>query len=237
MLEIRELSAYYGPIRALQDVSLDVHAGEIVALIGANGAGKSTLLNTISGLLAPRRGQIVFQGKNIAGRPAESIVRLGISLVPERRQVFSTLSVQDNLLLGAYQRYSRERQRVEQDMARMLQLFPILERRLHQMGGTLSGGEQQMLAIARGLMSRPKLLLLDEPSVGLAPLIVREILRIVAELRAQGVTILLVEQNARAALEVADRAYVLENGQIALAGQAKELMQHAGVMDAYLGKR
>ncbi|MBI4788126.1 MAG: ABC transporter ATP-binding protein [Chloroflexi bacterium] len=237
MLDIHDLSTYYGPIRALKGVALNVQHGEIVALIGANGAGKTTLLNTIAGLLKPRQGQILYQGRNIAGDPPEAIVRAGISLVPERRQIFSTLSVRDNLLLGAYARASSDGNAVEVDVAQMYALFPVLEQRKSQMGGTLSGGEQQMLAIARGLMSRPKLLLLDEPSVGLAPLIVREILRIVADLRTRGTTIMLVEQNARAALQVADRGYVLENGQIALEGSAEELVRNANVQKAYLGRQ
>src|SRR5512142_1215529 len=200
MLQVHDLSTFYGPVRALAAVSLHIQAGEIVALIGANGAGKTTLLNTVSGLLKPKHGRILFEGCDIAGFPAESIVRAGICLVPERRQIFSTLSVHDNLRLGAYTRARRDGKSLEVDLARMYQLFPILKQRQKQPGGTLSGGEQQMLALARGLMSRPRLLLLDEPSVGLAPLIVREILRIVGDLRAHGVTVLLVEQNARAAL-------------------------------------
>ncbi|MDE3090488.1 MAG: ABC transporter ATP-binding protein [Chloroflexota bacterium] len=237
MLEIHDLSTYYGPIRALKQVNLHVDAGEIVALIGANGAGKTTLLNTISGLLNPKHGNILFNGRNIAGQSPESIVRAGIGLVPERRQIFSTMSVRDNLLLGAYHRFERDAKSLDADIAQMFELFPILEKRKAQIGGTLSGGEQQMLALARGLMSQPKLLMLDEPSVGLAPLIVREILRIVAELRTTGTTILLVEQNARAALSIADRGYVLENGQVALEGTADELMKNAAVQSAYLGKR
>lgn len=237
MLEIHDLSTYYGPVRALTAVNLNIQTGEIVALIGANGAGKTTLLNTVSGLLKPKHGQILFEGCDIAGHPADSIVRAGISLVPERRQIFSTLSVHDNLLLGAYTRTRRDGKSLEADIVRMYQLFPILEQRQKQSGGTLSGGEQQMLALARGLMSQPRLLLLDEPSVGLAPLIVREILRIVADLRTHGVTVLLVEQNARAALGVADRAYVLENGRMILEGSAKELAKDTTIQRAYLGKR
>ena len=237
MLDIHDLSTFYGPIRALAGVNLNVQRGEIVALIGANGAGKTTLLNTISGLLKPRHGKILFEEHDIAGNSTDSIVRAGICLVPERRQIFSTLSVLDNLLLGTYVRVQHDRNSVEDDVAQMFDLFPILKQRQKQMGGTLSGGEQQMLAIARGLMSRPKLLLLDEPSVGLAPLIVREILRTVADLRSRGTTILLVEQNARAALQVADRAYLLENGQIAIEGKAEELIQDVQVQKAYLGRQ
>jgi branched-chain amino acid transport system ATP-binding protein len=237
MLQVQDVSTYYGPIRALKQVNLHVDAGEIVALIGANGAGKTTLLNTISGLLNPRHGQILFNGRDIAGQSPESIVRLGISLVPERRQIFSTMTVRDNLLLGAYHRFRRDGKSLDGDIAKMYELFPILAQRQAQLGGTLSGGEQQMLALARGLMSQPNLLMLDEPSVGLAPLMVREILRIVAELRTRGTTILLVEQNARAALSIADRGYVLENGQIVLEGKTDELMKDAAVQSAYLGKR
>ena len=237
MLEIHDLSTYYGPIRALKQINLHVNAGEIVALIGANGAGKTTLLNTISGLLNPKHGDILFNGRDIAGQSPESIVRAGICLVPERRQIFSTMTVRDNLFLGAYHRFGRDGKSLDADIAQMFELFPILEKRKQQIGGTLSGGEQQMLALARGLMSQPKLLMLDEPSVGLAPLIVREILRIVGELSARGTTILLVEQNARAALSVADRGYVLENGQVVLDGSADALAKNADVQHAYLGKR
>ena len=235
MLKVNDVSTYYGPIRALKQVNLHVDAGEIVALIGANGAGKTTLLNTISGLLSPQHGQILFNGRDVAGHSPESIVRLGISLVPERRQIFSTLTVRDNLILGAYHRFARDGKSLVEDIEKMYELFPILEKRKAQMGGTLSGGEQQMLALARGLMSKPALLMLDEPSVGLAPLMVREILRIVAEMRTRGTTILLVEQNARAALSIADRGYVLENGQIVLEGKASELTQNEDVQRAYLG--
>ena len=237
MLQVSDVSTYYGPIRALKQVNLQVNAGEIVALIGANGAGKTTLLNTISGLLGPRHGQILLNGRNIAGQSPESIVRLGISLVPERRQIFSTMTVRDNLLLGAYHRFGRDGKSLDADIAQVFELFPILDKRAGQLGGTLSGGEQQMLALARGLMSQPKLLMLDEPSVGLAPLMVREILRIVAEMRTRGTTILLVEQNARAALSIADRGYVLENGQIVMEGEASELTQNENVQRAYLGNR
>ena len=237
MLQVSDVSTYYGPIRALKQVNLQVNAGEIVALIGANGAGKTTLLNKISGLLGPRHGQILLNGRNIAGQSPESIVRLGISLVPERRQIFSTMTVRDNLLLGAYHRFGRDGKSLDADIAQVFELFPILDKRAGQLGGTLSGGEQQMLALARGLMSQPKLLMLDEPSVGLAPLMVREILRIVAEMRTRGTTILLVEQNARAALSIADRGYVLENGQIVMEGEASELTQNENVQRAYLGNR
>jgi branched-chain amino acid transport system ATP-binding protein len=233
MLQLSDISTYYGQIRALEWVNLKVNPGEIVALIGANGAGKTTLLNTICGVLSPKHGQVLFDDKPISHFAAEAIVQLGISHVPERRQVFSGLSVSDNLLLGAYHRRDKA---VRQDLDAVFELFPILKERQKQAGGTLSGGEQQMLAIARGMMSRPKLLMLDEPSVGLAPLIVREIMRIIVDLCARGTTILLVEQNAKAALQVADRGYVLETGRIVLEGTAKELMADEGVQKAYLGK-
>jgi branched-chain amino acid transport system ATP-binding protein len=234
MLQLSEISAYYGQVRALEQVSLEVRDGEIVSLIGANGAGKTTLLNTVSGLLKANRGEILFDGKPIYQLSPEAIVRRGISQVPERRQVFSTMSVFDNLLLGAYHRRDDG---VRQDIEQMFEWFPILRRRQKQAAGTLSGGEQQMLVIARGMMGRPRLLMLDEPSVGLAPLLVREILRIVDELRKRGTTILLVEQNAKAALQVADRGYVLENGRIVVQGTAQELIADERVQKAYLGKR
>ncbi|MBI5653502.1 MAG: ABC transporter ATP-binding protein [Chloroflexi bacterium] len=233
MLQVRDISTYYGQICALDTVNLRVRPGEIVALIGANGAGKTTLLNTISGILPARHGEIIFEGKTLTRLGAETVVQFGVSHIPERRQVFGTLSVLDNLLLGAYHRRDKL---VRDDIAEVFELFPILNKRQNQQAGTLSGGEQQMLAIARGMMSRPKLLMLDEPSVGLAPLIVREIMRIVADLRTRGTTILLVEQNAKAALGVADRGYVLENGRIVLEGTAQELMADEGVQKAYLGK-
>lgn len=233
MLQLHDLSTYYGQIRALERVNLSVRQGEIVTLIGANGAGKTTLLNTICGILMAKHGQVVFEGVPISERKPEAIVQLGISHVPERRQVFSTMSVMDNLLLGAYHRKDKA---VREDIAEVLTLFPILQKRQKQAAGTLSGGEQQMLAIARGMMGRPKLLMLDEPSVGLAPLMVREILRIVADLRSRGTTILLIEQNAKAALQVADRGYVLETGRVVLEGTAKQLMADEGVQKAYLGK-
>ncbi len=233
MLRVENVSTFYGEIRALNLVSLTVAPGEIVTLIGANGAGKTTLLNTICGMLKARHGAIYFEDKPISDLGPEAIVGLGVSHVPERRQVFATMSVLDNLLLGAYQRRDPQ---IGQDIAQAFELFPILKQRQKQAAGTLSGGEQQMLAIARGLMSRPKLLMLDEPSVGLAPLLVCEILEIVADLRRRGTTILLIEQNARAALKVADRGYVLENGHIVLSGTAQELTADEGVQKAYLGK-
>ncbi len=236
MLQVRDIDAYYGQIRALEHVNLEVCQGEIVAIIGANGAGKTTLLRTISGLMRPSQGQILFEGQNIAGVPAEEIVSLGISHVPERRQIFATMSVLDNLVLGAFHRRGESRAVIQRDLNFMFDLFPILGQRKYQMAGTLSGGEQQMLAVARGLMSKPRLLLLDEPSLGLAPLIVQEIVRVVCQLRGEGCTILLVEQNARAALKAADRAYVLETGKVAAQGTSAELLADHEVQRAYLGQ-
>ena len=237
MLSIEGLSSGYGHIRVLHDLSIEVAEEEIVAIIGPNGAGKSTLLNTLSGLVRASAGQVRFEGKVITNLPAHAIVRLGISQVPERRQVFGSMTVRDNLLLGAYHRFRRDsRTAIQDDLQRATEIFPLLSDRLGQLAETLSGGMQQMLAIGRGLMSRPKLLLLDEPSLGLAPLLVQEIFRVVADLRSQGTTILLVEQNARAALRVADRGYVLEGGRMALAGTTSELALDEGVQRAYLGR-
>jgi len=233
MLRLNNVSTYYGQICALNQVNLEVKQGEVVALIGANGAGKTTMLNTISGIVRAKHGEIIFIDQPITHLGPESIVPRGLSHVPERRQVFSTMSVMDNLLLGAYQRHDKE---IKRDIAEAFVLFPILQKRQKQAAGTMSGGEQQMLAIARGMMSKPKLLMLDEPSVGLAPLMVREIMRVIADLRKRGTTILLVEQNARAALGVADRGYVIENGRIVLEGTAQELIADEGVQKAYLGQ-
>ncbi len=236
LLDVEELVTCYGQIAALKNVSLQVWPGEVVAIIGANGAGKTTLLNTVSGLLAPRHGRISFAGQDITGLPAEQIVGLGISHVPERRQVFPTMTVEENLLLGAYKRlYKVPRRQIVEDLEAVFSLFPILRERRGQLGGTLSGGEQQMLAIGRGLMARPSLMLLDEPSLGLAPKIVREIFSIVGELRRRGTSVLLVEQNARAALRVATRGYVLETGTVALSGPASDLLGDPRVQSAYLG--
>ncbi len=236
MLEIKNISTFYGHIQALTAVSLEVHSGEIVSLVGANGAGKTTLLNTISGIVPPCSGQILLNGKETTSLAPEAIVKMGISQVPERRQVFGDLSVHDNLLLGAYLRLRRrEKTAVAQDIQHMFKLFPILEERQNQQAGTLSGGEQQMLAISRGLMTKPKVLLLDEPSLGLAPLLVQEIFKVLQNLREMGTPILLVEQNARAALEISDRAYVLETGNIVLSGDAQELIANEDVQKAYLG--
>lgn len=234
ILEVQNLSVNYGAIRALQGISFHVEEGEIVTLIGANGAGKSTTLKTISALLHPSGGRIVYQGHDIAGRPADLIVKMGIVQVPEGRQIFAPLTVRENLEMGAYTR--KDREEIERSMKRVFASFPRLEERLEQLGGTLSGGEQQMLAMGRGLMGQPKLLLLDEPSMGLAPILVEEIFYIIEEINKQGVSILLVEQNAAIALSVADRAYVLETGRVVLEGPAREVLADPEVQKAYLGE-
>ena len=236
MLEIRNLRAAYGKITALDNVSLNVGQGQLVSIIGANGAGKSTLLKAISGLLSNRNGQIIFMGQDIIQLSANRIVGLGLSQVAEGRQIFAHMSVQDNIHLGAYL-YHRRRNRAEinQRIEQVYAMFPILERRARQISGSLSGGEQQMLAIARALMTRPRLLLLDEPSMGLAPLIVRDIFNTLKDLNNKGTTILLVEQNARAALQIADYGYVLETGRIVLEGPADQLLDNPQVKTAYLG--
>ena len=237
MLRIRNLQTYYGRIRVLDNVSLSVKPGEVVTLIGANGAGKSTILNCISRLIPCREGEIFFQGQRINGQPPEAVVRLGICQVPEGRQIFQPLTVLENLELGAYLRYGkRNRGSIQQDMDIIFSLFPVLAERLQQVSGTLSGGEQQMLAIGRALMSRPKLLLLDEPSMGLAPRVVADIFHTVVKLRQEGLTILIVEQNARAVLRIADRGYVMETGKIILQGTASELLEDHDVKRAYLGR-
>ncbi len=233
LLDVRDLNVYYGAIHALQGISFTLNEGEIVTLIGANGAGKSTTLCTVSGLLRPRRGSIRFNGQDITMVPAEQIVRMGISQVPEGRKIFAPLTVRENLEMGAYTRENLTE--VRQSMERAFASFPRLKERLDQLGGTLSGGEQQMLATARGLMSRPTLLLLDEPSMGLSPIMVEAIFKIIQEINAQGTSILLVEQNALMALSVAHRAYVLETGRIVLEGTAKELRENPQVKAAYLG--
>ena len=233
MLRLEDLTVAYGAIRALHGISLDVEEGEIVALIGANGAGKSTTLRTISGLVRPQGGRIFFGGKEITRFPPDRIVALGISHVPEGRRVFTRLTVSENLELGAYTRKSNRE--VKEAMERVFRRFPRLLERKNQLAGTLSGGEQQMLAIGRALMSQPRLLLMDEPSMGLAPMLVREIFAIIKELNEAGTTILLVEQNAQMALSVARRAYVLETGAITLAGPAADLARRKEVREAYLG--
>jgi branched-chain amino acid transport system ATP-binding protein len=233
LLEVRELDVYYGAVHALKGVSVDAPQGEVVTLIGANGAGKTTLLRTISGLVRPRSGTIRFEGKDLTKRPPEEIVGLGLSHAPEGRRVFANLSVADNLDLGAYRR--RDRAQVGRDLESVWQLFPRLLERRKQLAGTLSGGEQQMLAIGRALMAAPRLLLLDEPSLGLAPLLVREIFRTIREINRRGVTILLVEQNAHMALGAASRGYVLETGRVRLSDRAEALLANDEVRRAYLG--
>ena len=237
ILQIRNLDTFYGQAQALKNISLHVNRGEIVTLIGANGAGKTTLLNSIAGVLKPRSGEIVFEGDEITGRASEKIVSRGVSLVPEGRQVFAPLTVMDNLLLGAYLRFGRGgREKIDRDLETIWDVFPILKERQNSYAGTLSGGEQQMLALSRALMSSPRLLLLDEPSMGLAPLMVKEIFRIIAELPRRGTTILLVEQNARAAFGIAGRGYVMETGRIVLQGSIEDLLNNQEIKRAYLGK-
>ena len=233
MLKIDNIHVYYGAIHALKGVSLEVKAGEIVTLIGANGAGKSTTLRTVSGLLTPKSGGISFLGENIAGMPAHEIVKHGISQVPEGRRIFAEMSVQENLEMGAFTR--KDKAGVEKDFEIVYNRFPRLKERRKQQAGTLSGGEQQMLAMGRALMSRPKLLLLDEPSMGLAPLLIKEIFSIIEDINREGTTVLLVEQNANMALSIAHRAYVMETGRITLQGAAKELAASEDVRKAYLG--
>jgi len=233
LLELDRVSSGYGRSLALHEVSLNVGAGEIVALIGANGAGKSTLLNTVMGLLPLAAGDISFDGKSIAHLPTPAIVRAGLGQVPERRQLFGTMSIEENLRMGAYT--VRDRAAVAAALDEQFERFPILRERRRQAASTLSGGEQQMVAIARAMMARPRLMLLDEPSLGLAPILVEQIMEQIVGLRQSGRTILLVEQNARAALGIADRGYVLENGRVALSGATAELLGSAAVQDAYLG--
>lgn len=233
MLTINDINVFYGAIHAIKGVSLEVNEGEIVTLIGANGAGKSTILRTISGLLKPKTGSIQFEGQEIAGMPAHEIVKTGISQVPEGRRIFAEMSVLENLELGAFTR--KDKDGIKADMELVFDRFPRLKERIGQMAGTLSGGEQQMLAMGRALMSRPRLLLLDEPSMGLAPLLIKEIFAIIQDINKTGTTVLLVEQNANMALFIAHRAYVLETGRITLSGDAKELAASDEVRKAYLG--
>ncbi len=232
LLEVENLHVYYGSIHAIKGISFRVSEGEIVTLIGANGAGKSTTLNTISGLLKPKSGTVTFEGKNISALPANRIVPLGMALCPEGRRIFQNMTVRENLEMGAYSRPGNE---VEDSVSEMFSRFPRLKERRKQIAGTLSGGEQQMLAMSRALMSKPKLLMLDEPSMGLAPILVDQIFEIIQELHAAGTTILLVEQNARKALQIASRAYVLETGSITLSGTGAELASSEDVKRAYLG--
>jgi branched-chain amino acid transport system ATP-binding protein len=236
LLVLENVHTYYGNVHALKGINLTVEEGEIVTLIGANGAGKTTTLRTISGLIKPREGRIIFDGQELNKIPAHKIVYMGISHAPEGRKIFPTLTVEENLLLGAYS-LGNDRKAIEANKERVFALFPRLAERRKQLAGTLSGGEQQMLAIGRALMSKPRLLLLDEPSLGLAPMLVKAIFETIKEINRQGVTILLVEQNARAALKLAQRAYVLETGRIVLSGPSHELLQDERVRKAYLGER
>ncbi|WP_283672911.1 ABC transporter ATP-binding protein [Butyricicoccus sp. Marseille-Q5471] len=233
MLEVKNLNVYYGLIHAIRDVSFEVEQGEVVALIGANGAGKTTTLHTVTGLLPAKSGQVIFEGNDITKKPGHEIVRLGMSHVPEGRRVFAELSVYENLKMGAYTRPKAE---IAESLAGVYKRFPRLEERKNQFAGTLSGGEQQMLAMGRALMSRPKILLLDEPSMGLSPLFVSEIFKIIEEVSAAGTTVLLVEQNAKKALSIADRAYVLETGKVVKSGEAKLLLDDDSIKQAYLGE-
>jgi branched-chain amino acid transport system ATP-binding protein len=233
LLDVKDLNVYYGAIHALQGISFNLNEGEIVSLIGANGAGKSTTLRTISGILRPRGGNIHYEGEDITMIPAEQIVRKGISHVPEGRKIFAPLTVKENLMMGAYTRTDPEE--IKRTMERVYASFPRLKERENQLGGTLSGGEQQMLATGRGMMSRPKILLLDEPSMGLSPILVEEIFRIIQEINSQGTTILLVEQNASMALSISHRAYVLETGRIVLEGKAQDVLNDPQVKAVYLG--
>jgi len=233
LLEVENLNVYYGAIHALQGVSFNVEEGEIVTLIGANGAGKSTTLRTISGLLRSRGGYVKFKGMDISMLPAQQIVRLGASHVPEGRKIFAPLTVKENLQMGAFTR--TDPAEIQRSMDRVFSSFPRLKERIGQLGGTLSGGEQQMLATGRGMMSRPTLLMMDEPSMGLSPILVEEIFSIIKEINAQGTSILLVEQNASMALSISHRAYVLETGRIVLSGSAKEIAENPQVKTAYLG--
>ncbi|HWQ75222.1 MAG TPA: ABC transporter ATP-binding protein [Syntrophomonas sp.] len=234
MLTIKDLHVYYGGIHALKGVSLEVPENKIVTLVGANGAGKSTLIRAVSNLVPAASGSIVFEGQDITGKNTVNIVKSGITTVPEGRRIFANLTVLENLKMGAYAR--KDKDEIEADIEKMYELFPRLKERHWQVAGTLSGGEQQMLAIARALMSRPKLLMMDEPSLGLAPLLVREVFRIIKNIHSQGMTILLIEQNATAALKIADYGYVLETGNIVMKGPGRELADNQNIRAAYLGK-
>ena len=234
MLEVKDIQVYYGMIQAIKGISFEVNEGEVIALIGANGAGKTTTLQTITGLIAPKQGEILFEGQNITKVPAHKIVSMGMAHVPEGRRVFAQLSVLDNLKLGAFTR--KDKEEIEETLLRVYKRFPRLEERKNQMAGTLSGGEQQMLAMGRALMSHPKIILMDEPSMGLSPIFVNEIFDIIREVSESGTTVLLVEQNAKKALSIADRGYVLETGNIVLEGDAKMLLDNDQVKKAYLGE-
>ena len=234
MLEVKDLEVYYGVIQAIKGVSFQVNQGEVIALIGANGAGKTTILHTVTGLLSPKRGSVVFEGKEITKVPAHKIVSMGMAHVPEGRRVFAELSVYENLKMGAYTR--KDKKEIEESLANVYKRFPRLEERKNQMAGTLSGGEQQMLAMGRALMSKPKIILMDEPSMGLSPIMVNEIFDIIRAVCESGTTVLLVEQNAKKALSIADRAYVLETGNIVLEGKAEDLLENDSIKKAYLGE-
>ena len=234
MLEVKDLEVYYGVIQAIKGVSFEVNQGEVIALIGANGAGKTTILHTVTGLLSPKKGQVLFEGRDITKVPAHKIVSMGMAHVPEGRRVFAELSVYENLKMGAYTR--KDKSEIEESLANVYKRFPRLEERKNQMAGTLSGGEQQMLAMGRALMSKPKIILMDEPSMGLSPILVNEIFDIIQAVSESGTTVLLVEQNAKKALSIADRAYVLETGNIVLEGNAKDLLEVDSIKKAYLGE-
>ena len=234
MLEVKDIEVYYGMIQALKGISFEVNEGEVIALIGANGAGKTTTLHTITGLLSPKKGSVLFEGQDITTVPAHKIVSIGMAHVPEGRRVFAELSVYQNLKMGAYTR--KDKDEIAKTLEMVYKRFPRLEERKNQLAGTLSGGEQQMLAMGRALMSHPKIIVMDEPSMGLSPILVNEIFDIIKEVSASGTTVLLVEQNAKKALSIADRAYVLETGKIVLEGDAKELMNDDSIKKAYLGE-
>lgn len=234
MLEVKDLEVYYGVIQAIKGISFHVDKGEVIALIGANGAGKTTTLHTVTGLISPKNGHVLFEGKDITKVPAHKIVSMGMAHVPEGRRVFAELSVYENLKMGAYTR--KDKNEIEESLKNVYKRFPRLEERRNQMAGTLSGGEQQMLAMGRALMSKPKLILMDEPSMGLSPIMVNEIFDIIRSVSESGATVLLVEQNAKKALSIADRAYVLETGKIVLEGKAKDLLEDDSIKKAYLGE-
>ena len=234
MLEVKDLEVYYGVIQAIKGISFEVNKGEVIALIGANGAGKTTTLHTVTGLISPKKGHVIFEGKDITKVPAHKIVSMGMAHVPEGRSVVAELSVYENLRMGAYTR--KDKNEIEESLANVYKRFPRLEERKNQMAGTLSGGEQQMLAMGRALMSKPKIILMDEPSMGLSPILVNEIFDIIRAVSESGTTVLLVEQNAKKALAIADRAYVLETGKIVLEGNAKDLLEDDSIKKAYLGE-
>jgi len=238
MLKVDSLHTYHGYLHVLKGIAFELKKGELLAIVGSNGAGKSTLLGTIAGIYGAKEGSIEFEGEEIVNEGVQKIVKRGICLVPERRQIFDSITVKDNLLLGAYHRYNKEKKQIQQDYEQVLELFPRLKQMLDRPGGLLSGGEQQMLAIGRGLMAKPKLMMLDEPSLGLAPLIVKDIMQILRKMCDEmGATIILVEQNVKAALKVADRACVLSHGEIQISGTAEELLNDSSVQEAYFGKK